>query len=176
MEKKIENVNLSVEEYQGMLREEALMKETIRNQTEKLSEAKEDLATVKKELLKVTRDLIETKDMLHSAIRLQTKAEDAADLCIETLKKNLNRWLTKKNRVYVNHLMGYYTKDRQVIFFQAIMDYLLFGVKPNLPVETLRVHFENVCKRIDEDAITLPAHSLMVKLVKKYGLFEEVKE
>ena len=96
--------------------------------------------------------------MLHSAIRLQTKAEDAADICIETLKGNLNHWLSKKNRVYINKLMGYHPKDRQVIFFQAIMDYLLFGVKPNLPTETLKVHFENVCKRIDEDAITLPLY------------------
>jgi len=175
-EQEVQKVNLSVEEYQGMLREEELMKETLRVQTEKLNEAKEDLKTVKKELLKVTRDLCETKDMLHSAIRLQTKAEDAADLCIETLKGNLNHWLSKKNRVYINKLMGYHPKDRQVIFFQAIMDYLLFGVKPNLPTETLKVHFENVCKRIDEDAITLPAHSLMVKLVKKYGLFEKVIE
>ena len=106
--------------------------------------------------------------------KLQTKAEDAADICIETLKGNLNHWLSKKNRVYINKLMGYHPKDRQVIFFQAIMDYLLFGVKPSLPTETLKVHFENVCKRIDEDAITLPAHSLMVKLVKKYGLFEKI--
>ena len=52
-EKEVQKVNLSVEEYQGMLREEELMKETLRNQTEKLNEAKEELKTVKKELLKV---------------------------------------------------------------------------------------------------------------------------
>ena len=29
-----------------------------------------------------------------------------------------------------------------------------------------------ICERIDEDAVTLPSHSLMTKLMQKYGLFE----
>ena len=174
MEKENLTVKLSVEEYQGMIREEELLKETLRNQSDDLSEAKDDLDEVKKELQKVTRDLYETKDMLHSAVRLQTKAEAAADLCIETLKNILSHWLSKKNEAYVNRLLGFYDKDRQVIFLQAILEYLLFGVMPNLPTEPLRVHFKYICDRLDEDATTLPAHSLMVKLVKKYGLFKKV--
>ena len=132
MEKENLTVKLSVEEYQGMIREEELLKETLRNQSDDLSEAKDDLDEVKKELQKVTRDLYETKDMLHSAVRLQTKAEAAADLCIETLKNILSHWLSKKNEAYVNRLLGFYDKDRQVIFLQAILEYLLFGVKPNI--------------------------------------------
>ena len=116
MEKENLTVKLSVEEYQGMIREEELLKETLRNQSDDLSEAKDDLDEVKKELQKVTRDLYETKDMLHSAVRLQTKAEAAADLCIETLKNILSHWLSKKNEAYVNRLLGFYDKDRQVIF------------------------------------------------------------
>ena len=57
MEKENLTVKLSVEEYQGMIREEELLKETLRNQSDDLSEAKDDLDEVKKELHKVTRDL-----------------------------------------------------------------------------------------------------------------------
>ena len=149
MEKENLTVKLSVEEYQGMIREEELLKETLRNQSDDLSEAKDDLDEVK-------------------------KAEAAADLCIETLKNILSHWLSKKNEAYVNRLLGFYDKDRQVIFLQAILEYLLFGVKPNLPTEPLRVHFKYICDRLDEDATTLPAHSLMVKLIKKYGLIKKV--
>ena len=37
-------------------------------------------------------------------------------------------------------------------------------------------HFRIICQRIDEDAITLPSHSLMVKLLKKYGFFEPINQ
>jgi hypothetical protein len=39
-----------------------------------------------------------------------------------------------------------------------------------------KTHFDVICKKIDEDAITLPAHSMMVQLVVKYGLFQKIKE
>jgi len=39
-----------------------------------------------------------------------------------------------------------------------------------------RWHFKIICSQIEEDAISLPSHTMMVKLFMKYGLFTKIEE
>jgi hypothetical protein len=58
---------------------------------------------------------------------------------------------------------------------KALLSFVIFGKKTVFNREVERWHFSIICDQIEEDAITLPAHTLMVKLMEKYGLFETLE-
>ena len=68
-------------------------------------------------------------------------------------------------------MLRFYDNLAQTRMMNALLCYLLFGKKPQFEREVEAWHFKVICEKIDEDAITLPAHSLMVRLMQKYGLF-----
>lgn len=167
-------IELSVEEYKGMVAETDQLKQNLADQLEELRETGAELKTTKKQLAALSKDLFETKNLLHASVQLQTKAERTADYCVDALKMVLRGWLTQKNMSFVNNVLGFYHPEQRAKLLRALLTNLIFGKKPHLETEVEKTHFQIICERIDEDAISLPAHSLMVKLMKKYGLFEQV--
>ena len=167
-------VEMSFDEYQGMVAETEQLRQNLADQLEELRETGDELHTTKKQLTVLSKNLFEVKNLLHASVQLQTKAERTADYCVDTLKMLLRGWLTKENMSFVNNVLGFYYQEQRAKLLKAILVYLIFGKRTHLDTEVEKTHFEIICERLDEDAISLPAHSLMVKLMKKYGLFEEV--
>ena len=176
MKKNDEKVELTVEEYVELTAESEAMKEQMALQAEELAETKEELATTKENLKEMVKTLSETRLMLHGALECQILAEEAANDCLMEMKKFLMHWLTKQNQTSVNHMLKLYKPQQRVKMMAALLEYLIFGRKLKLEREVERTHFNIICGRIDDDCITLPPHSLMVKLMKKYGLNEALRQ
>lgn len=175
-ENSIENVTLSVKEYNEMLAEADTMKLALQQQQDQLDETKELLATTTQELQEMTREVRHLRTLLHASVELQTKAEDTARDCVEAMRGLLFHWLTKENRVRVKTMLKFYTDAQKVYMMKGLLDYLLFGKRTHFDREVENTHFRIICGKIDDDAVTVPAHSLMVKLLKKYGPLQRIEE
>ncbi len=172
----IKMIQISEEELAVMKAEEEVMKQNIADMQIELFEKNEELETTKKSLSEMLSNLQETRDLLQGSLKLQARYENVAQGCLDTQKAMLNKWLSRKNQKFVEMVLGFYKVEGQMQMIKAILDYLLFGKKAKMWAEVSQTHFDVICDRIDEDAITLPAHSFMVKLIVKYGLFEKIKD
>jgi len=178
MEQEIMNpkVEIEVRELEEMKAEAAQMKLNMRNLTEELVRTKDELDVTKKDLFAISKNLLETKQLLHASVELQGKAEETATRCEHSITTFLSRWLTVKSMSRLKAILRFYYPVERVKMIDAVLTYLLFGKKFRMESEVENTHFKLICEMIDEDCITLPAHSLMVKLMQKYGLNEELKE
>ena len=175
MEKKeIEMTQISVDELTCMKAEMEAAKLTIRNQESEIEQKSKELDETKGTLSEMVKRLGETRDLLHSSLQLQAKHQHVAEGCLDIMKTFLYKWLTKSNQEAVTRALQFYKPEGQMKMILAVLDYLLFGKKFKSENQVEQRHFDVICTRLDMDAITLPAHSLMVKLMKKYGLFEKL--
>ena len=176
MKQNFEEMGVTVEEYVEVMAESEAMKEQMALQAEELADAKAELAETKAHLTEMVKTLSETRMMLHGSLECQILAEEAANDCLMEMKKFLMHWLTQQNQTRVSHMLKLYKPQQKVKMMAALLEYLIFGRKLKLEREVERTHFKIICERIDDDCITLPPHSLMVKLMKKYGLNEALQE
>ena len=178
METEMKNlkVEIEVKELEAMKAEEAQMKLNMSNLTDELVRTKDELDVTKKNLFAVSKDLRETKQLLHASVELQGKAEKVAARCERSMSNFMSRWLSEENQSRVKAILRWYYPVERVKIIDAVLTYLLFGKKFRQETEVANTHFKIICDMIDEDSITLPAHSLMVMLMQKYGLNEELKE
>lgn len=174
--KEKQTVEVDVQVLRGMKAEELQMKMNMQNLADQLDEAHDELKTTKETLRVVTKDLRDTRQLLHSAVLLQEEAEDTANVCEYVLRKFVARWLTKRNQECMKNMLRFYHPMQRVRMMDALLTYLLFGKKIHLEREVERTHFRIICEKIDEDAVTLPSHSLMIELMQKHGLFEKINE
>ena len=178
METEMKNlkVEIEVKELEAMKAEAAQMKLNMSNLTDELVRTKDELDVTKKNLFAVSKDLRETKQLLHASVELQGKAEEVAARCERSMSNFMSRWLSEENQSRVKAILRWYYRVERVKIMDAVLTYLLFGKKFRQETEVANTHFKIICDMIDEDSITLPAHSLMVMLMQKYGLNEELKE
>ena len=73
-------------------------------------------------------------------------------------------------------MLNYYRPADRIKMMNALLVYLMFGKKKRLDREVEKTHFNLICEKIDEDSVTLPVHSMMMKLMGKYGLYKPVPE
>jgi hypothetical protein len=147
----------------------ATMKLNMCHLTDQLEEAQQELKTTQASLKVVSKELRDTKNLLHAAVELKIKAEETTNLCESVLNEFVARWLTKENQALMAQMLKYYYPEQRIKIMGALLTYLIFGKKKRLEREVEKTHFQLICEKIDEDAITLPAHSLMVRLMQKYG-------
>lgn len=133
-----------------------------------------ELHDVRTELRQAQRALLITNDKLKEAQEKVRMMKGATDQTVSTLREFLFMWLSPMNQFRVKRMLRFYNKEQQAYMMSALLSYLIFGEKKILSREVERWHFKIICGQIDEDMITLPAHSLMVKLFKKYGLLESL--
>jgi hypothetical protein len=79
------------------------------------------------------------------------------------------------NQFRVKRMLRFYNREQQVRMMKALLSFVIFGEMTVFNREVERWHFIIICGQIKEDAITLPAHTLMVDLMIKYGLFEPLE-
>ena len=164
-------VEIEAQVLRDMKAEELQLKLTMQNLADQFEETQAELKATKESLRLVSKDLRDTRLQLHASIRLQEKAEDTAMACVNVMFEFLKRWLTKENQERVKMMLRFYHPLERVKMMNALLTYMIFGKKLYLERAVEQTHFKLICEKIDEDAITLPAHSLMVRLMQKYGLF-----
>lgn len=134
-----------------------------------------ELDYLRNELKSARRQIVEMKYHLEEVQQEYGREREVASNCAGILRDFLFKWLTPDNQKYVKRVFRFYDDYDQTRVIYAVLKYLLFGEKTGFHREVLKWHFKLICDKIDEDAIVLPSHSLMVNLMKKYGLFEELK-
>ena len=134
-----------------------------------------ELDYLRNELKCARRQIVEMKYHLEEVQQEYGREREVASNCAGILRDFLFKWLTPNNRKYVKRVFRFYDDYDQTRVIYAVLKYLLFGEKTGFHREVLKWHFKLICDKIDEDAIVLPSHSLMVKIMQKYGLFEELK-
>ena len=128
------------------------------------------------ELRKGRKQIVEMKYHIEDLQEEYGREREVARSCVEILKDFLFKWLTPDNQAFVKRVFKFYDYYDQTRMVYAILKYLIFDQKTGFHKPVQGWHFKIICEKIDEDAVTLPAHSMMVKLMKKYGLFERVSE
>lgn len=133
-----------------------------------------ELDYLRNELKSARRQIVEMKYHLEEVQQEYGREREVASNCAGILRDFLFKWLTPDNQKYVKRVFRFYDDYDQTRVIYAVLKYLLFGEKTGFHREVLKWHFKLICDKIDEDAIVLPSHSLMVNLMKKYGLFEKI--
>ena len=130
---------------------------------------------LRNELKESRRQIVEMKYHLEEVQQEYGREREVASNCVGILKEFLFKWLTPDNQDLVKRMLRFYDDYDKARLIYAILKFLLFGEMSNFHKEVQKWHFNIICDKIDEDAIHLPSHSLMVKLMEKYGLFEGLK-
>lgn len=149
--------------------ERLLLVEVVTDNT--LAEKRKECNDVKAENQHLRRKLAMAQADLDDALDEQQRQIEATENCTQMMKDFLFCFLSNKNAARVKRMLRFYDNLAQTRMMNALLCYLLFGKKPQFEREVEAWHFKVICEKIDEDAITLPAHSLMVRLMQKYGLF-----
>ena len=129
---------------------------------------------LRNELKESRRQIVEMKYHLEEVQQEYGREREVASNCVGILKEFLFKWLTPDNQDLVKRMLRFYDDYDKARLIYAILKFLLFGEMSNFHKEVQKWHFNIICDKIDEDAIHLPSHSLMVKLMEKYGLFEKI--
>ena len=152
--------------------ERLLLVEVVTDNT--LAEKRKECNDVKAENQHLRRKLAMAQADLDDALDEQQRQVEAAENCTQMMKDFLFCFLSNKNAARVKRMLRFYDNLAQTRMMNALLCYLLFGKKPQFEREVEAWHFKVICEKIDEDAITLPAHSLMVRLMQKYGLIVKI--
>ena len=129
---------------------------------------------LRNELKESRRQIVEMKYHLEEVQQEYGREREVASNCVGILKEFLFKWLTPDNQELVKRMLRFYDDYDKARLIYAILKFLLFGEMSNFHKEVQKWHFNIICDKIDEDAIHLPSHSLMVKLMEKYGLFDKI--
>ena len=128
------------------------------------------------ELRKGRKQIIEMKYHIEDLQVEYGREREVARSCVEILKDFLFKWLTPNNQAFVKRVFKFYDDFDQTRMIYAILKYLIFDQKTGFHKPVQGWHFRIICEKIDEDAVTLPSHSMMMRLMKKYGIFQGVNE
>ena len=141
-----------------------------------LAEKRKECTDVKAELTHCRRKLAQAQADLDDALEVRQRDLEATENCCQMMKDFLFRFLTPLNAGRVKRMLRFYDNLQQTRMMNALLCYLIFGKKAKFNRDVEAWHFKLICENIDEDAITLPSHSLMVSLMQKYGIFEKISE
>ena len=130
---------------------------------------------LRKELKEARKKIVEMKYHIEDLQEEYGREREVASNCAGILKEFLFKWLTKDNQAFVNRVFKFYDYYDQTRMIYALLSYLIFDKKTSFHKPVQGWHFRVICDKIDEDAVTLPVHSMMMKLMKKYGLFQKVE-
>ena len=133
-----------------------------------------ELDYLRNELKGARRQIVEMKYHLEEVQEEYDRERQVASNCAGVLRDFLFRWLTPDNQQFVKRVFRFYDDYDQARVMYAVLKYLLFGEKTSFHREVQKWHFKLICDKIDEDAIVLPSHTLMVRLMEKYGLFQKM--
>ena len=171
-----ETLEAMKEQFDYVSAENDTMKLTIRNLEWELQSKCQELDTTEEMLNTMVVRLSETRDLLHASLKKQSSYKNIAEGCVASLRDYLWNWLTKNNREVVKRALKYYEPEAQMRLMVAVFNHLVFGKKFKAVDAMEQRHFDVIVERIDQDAITIPVHSMMMGLLKKYGPVKALEE
>lgn len=127
------------------------------------------------ELRKGRKQIVEMKYHIEDLQEEYGREREVANNCVAILKDYLFKWLTPDNQAFVKRVFKYYDDYDQTRMMYAILKYLIFDEKTGFHKPVQGWHFRIICEKIDDDAVTLPSHSMMMRLMKKYGIFQAIE-
>ena len=139
-----------------------------------LEETRDELRGTRVELIEARMQRLEAEQRLTDALAQVSMLKKRATEAVVGMREYLFMWLTPENQERVKRMMKYYQYADQVRLMSAMLAYLMFGEQRKLPREVERWHMKLICEYIDDDMISLPVHTKLVTLFKKYGLFEKI--
>ena len=139
-----------------------------------LEETRNELRGTRVELIEARMQRLEAEQRLTDALAQIAMLKKSATDAVLAMCEFLFMWLTPENQERVKRMMKYYQYADQVRLMSAMLAYLMFGESPKLPREVERWHMKLISEYIDDDMISLPVHTRLVTLFKKYGLFEKI--
>ena len=172
----LEALEAKKEMFEIVSAENEAMKLTIRNLEWELQSKCQNLDTTEEMLNTMVVRLSETRDLLHASLKKQSSYKNIADGCVASLRDYLWNWLTKNNREVVKRALKYYEPEGQMRLMIAVFNYLIFDKKFKALDAMEQRHFDVIVERIDKDAITIPVHSMIMGLLKKYGPVKELRQ
>lgn len=174
-EAKTTMIEVSIDDWNEMKADCMAMKLRLKEMACDMDDKKSALAATEKHLKAMVTANRDLREQLQTALQGRQEAEQSAEACIATLSQFLMRWLSKANQAHAEQMLRFYFPQDKVQMMSALLTYLIFGRRTHFAREVEKTHFKLICDRIDEDAVTLPAHSMMVTLMQKYGLFEALE-
>lgn len=139
-----------------------------------LEDTRNDLREARMMVIETRMQRLEAERQLTDALAKIALMKKAATDTVLALREHLFMWLTPENQERVKRMLRFYKQSDQVRMMSVLLTYLMFGEKKTLPREVERWHMTLICEYIDNDAISLPVHTKMVTLFRKYGLFEKI--
>lgn len=139
-----------------------------------LEETRNELRGTRVELIEARMQRLEAEQRLTDALAQVALLKKNATDAVVGMREYLFMWLTPENQERVKRMMKYYQYADQVRLMSAMLAYLMFGESRKLPREVERWHMKLISEYIDDDMISLPVHTKLVTLFKKYGLFEKI--
>ena len=127
-------------------------------------------------LNKTRRELTKNNRRLELMDNECKEAKRVADKSVTILKKQLFKWLSKRSQHKVENILGFYHREEQMDLLDAMMSYAMTGKKAKLDKPVAQWHFRLFCEMIDDDRVTVPSHTLLMRLWVKIGLLKRMGE
>lgn len=87
----------------------------------------------------------------------------------------LYMWLSQGNRKAMDRLLQFYHPLDKAMMIYALLLYLMTGKKVKLNNAIAQRHYDLMVEFVDDDMVTLPSHKHLMRLYKKYGIFESIE-
>lgn len=123
-------------------------------------------------LNKTRRELTKNNRRLEQLDNECQEAKRVADRSVTILKKQLFKWLSKRSQHKVENILSFYHQEEQMDLLDAMMTYAMTGNKAKLDKPVAQWHFRLFCEMMDEDRVTVPSHTLLMRLWVKIGLLK----
>ena len=86
----------------------------------------------------------------------------------------LFQWLSTENRLAMTGVLKYYHPLDRAMLIYAVLLYLTTGKRLKLNCEVAQLHYDMMVEFVDEDLATVPSHRHLMRLYKKYGIYEKM--
>lgn len=137
-----------------------------------LERKRAELKEMSNMLNKTRRELTKNNRRLELLDNECQEAKRVADKSVKILKHQLFKWLSKRSQHKVENILGFYHQEEQMELLNAMMTYAMTGNKTKLEKAVAQWHFRLFCEMMDEDRVTVPSHTLLMRLWVKIGLLK----
>ena len=88
----------------------------------------------------------------------------------------LFQWLSEENQKSMMRLLQFYHPLDKAVMIYAVLLYLQTGRLLKLKSAVAQLHYDLMVGYVDEDMVTLPSHNHLMRLYRKYGIFQPIED
>ena len=140
-----------------------------------LEDRKKEIHNLKLNLNQARRDLHRTRRRMEELDNENRRLMELSRRWEKTYWAMLSKWLSKASVRKVTTMIGFYKPEDRQELLGAMLRYVLTGEKKRLSKVVSGWHFDIFIEMVDEDAYTVPTHSLLKQLWEKIGLLQGIE-